>query len=177
MQFWTIVNENYLDYLRQKESRIPISDYGANKFKPFFGVLFEHNGLYFLTQISHAKPKHIPMKNSLDFHKIFLPDKDPLAPDRLVAVVNLNYMFPVPKTYFSPLDYRDISNHRTFTSEKDKSSYIDLLRKELSVINTMNLETKAQKVYRLKKDLPNSSISKRCLNFELLERYAHEYNK
>ena len=177
MQYWTIVDENYLDYLREKEKRIPFSDYGANKFKPFFGVLFENDDLFFLTQISHAQPRHNQMKNSLDFQKIFLSDRTPLKPDRLVAVVNLNYMFPVPKAYFSPLDYKDISAHRTFHSERDKSSYIDLLKKELSIINTLDLETKAKKLYCLKKEFPDHPISRRCLDFDSLEKYAHEYNK
>ena len=41
----------------------------------------------------------------------------------------------------------------------------------------MGLEAKAQKIYNLKKDLPDIPISKRCLDFELLEKYASTYNK
>lgn len=38
---WLVIDEKYLNYLRDKESRIPKSDYGNDKYKPFFGVLFE----------------------------------------------------------------------------------------------------------------------------------------
>ena len=66
--------------------------------------------------------------NSYDFYKIFLPDKNPTLPDRLVAVINLNYMFPVPKSLIQALEYKDIDQHRTFNSLAEKSAYIDLLK-------------------------------------------------
>ena len=51
---WKIVNEDYLNYLRHNETRIPHSNYGEDKYKPFFGILFETNDFYYVTQISHA---------------------------------------------------------------------------------------------------------------------------
>ncbi len=41
MQNWVVVDEKYLNYLRDIEPKIPYSDYGENKFKPFLGELFE----------------------------------------------------------------------------------------------------------------------------------------
>ena len=38
---WINVSEEYLDYLRTTEKRIPKTDYGTDKYKPFFGILFE----------------------------------------------------------------------------------------------------------------------------------------
>lgn len=35
---WLVIDEKYLDYLRNIDSRIPYSDYGINKYKTFFGV-------------------------------------------------------------------------------------------------------------------------------------------
>ena len=175
MQNWVIVDESYLNYLRSFESRIPHSDYGANKLKPFFGVLFEQGNLAYVTQISHAQPRHAKLKNALDFYKVFIPDKNHNLPDRLVAVVNLNYMFPVPKYLLQDLDYKTIDKHRAFNSPAEKSMYIDLLRKELAQINTMGLESKAQKLYALKKAFPNNPIAKRCVDFAELEGYALKY--
>ena len=37
---WLVVTEDYLKYLRKEEKRIPFSDYGEKKHKPFFGILF-----------------------------------------------------------------------------------------------------------------------------------------
>lgn len=94
---WINVNESYLDYLRNSESRIPRTDYGDDRYKPFFGILFEKNNLYYITQISHAQSRHKNMKQQKDFYKIY----DPAISNRLIAVINLNYMFPIPKSEFS----------------------------------------------------------------------------
>lgn len=90
---WINVNEKYLDYLRNVESRIPRTDYGSDKYKPFFGVLFEIDNLYYITQVSHAQTRRYKMKQQKDFFKIY----DSKNLNRLIAVVNLNYMFPIPK--------------------------------------------------------------------------------
>jgi len=175
---WTVVDEKYLDYLRDNvESRIPKSDYGDDKYKPFFGSLFEVGDLVYLTQISHAQPRHSTMKNSLDFYKIFVPDSNPVLPDRFVAVVNLNYMFPIHRTLINELEYKNIGLCRTFQSEVEKSKYIDLLKNELTVINTLNLEVNAQKLYEQKYKYPDDRISKRCFDFKALEKHATEYVK
>lgn len=177
MQNWVTVSEQYLDYLRSIDNRIPHSDYGTNKLKPFFGVLFEQGDLVYVTQISHAQPRHITLKNSLDFYKIFISDKDKFMPDRLVAVVNLNYMFPVHKSLINVLEYKNIDQHRTFESLEEKSTYIDLLSKELAQINKLGIESKAKKLYQLKCNYPENRVSKRCLDFTDLERYARKYEK
>ena len=175
MQDWVVVEEKYLDYLRAEEGRIPYSDYGVNKFKPFFGVLFERNGFVYVTQVSHAQARHQHLKNSLDFHKIFIPAQTPSGKDRLVAVVNLNYMFPVPKSEYAVLAYGDIKNHRNFADAKEESKYIDLLQKELKQINTLGLEVAAKKLLDLKLDYPNNRISKRCIDFAKMEELAAKY--
>ena len=152
-----------------------MSNYGVDKFKPFFGVLFEIDNLVYVTQISHAKERHKHLKDNYDFYKIFISDKNPTLPDRLVAVVNLNYMFPVPKSLIQNLEYKDIEKHRTFNSPAEKSAYIDLLNKEMAQINKMNFGIKAKKLYDLKQNFPDNSIAKRCLDFANLEVYATKY--
>ena len=95
--------------------------------------------------------------------------------DRLVAVVNLNYMFPIPKSIIYPLEYKNIDQHRTFLSENDKTQYIDLLKKEMSVINTLNMDKRAKSLYDLKINFPNEDVSKRCFEFLKLEELATNY--
>jgi len=51
---WLVIDEKYLDYLRIIDSRIPYSDYGENRYKPFFGVLFETEHFCYVTQMAHA---------------------------------------------------------------------------------------------------------------------------
>ncbi len=169
---WINVNEKYLDYLRKTEKRIPGTDYGKDRYKPFFGILFETDELYYITQVSHAQPRHNGLKQQKDFYKIY----DPKCPSRLIAVINLNYMFPIPKSEVLPFEKRQIHTYRTFTSEKEKSKYIDLLDTELSVINAMDIGTKAKDLYDLKYNKPTHPVSKRCIDFKDMERLALQYN-
>lgn len=91
VQKWKIINKDYLDYLRENyESRIPRTDYGNDKLKPFFGELMRVGDLAYVTQVSSAKPRHNKIKANIDFQKI-------IHNDVLIAVVNLNYMFPYDK--------------------------------------------------------------------------------
>lgn len=168
---WINVDESYLDYLRKIENRIPKTNYGEDKYKPFFGILFETDGLLYVTQVSHPQTRHYRLKQQKDFYKVF----DPKDPKRLIAVINLNYMFPIPKYCTFEFKKKEIELYRTFSSDEEKSKYISLLDKELSVINTMNLEEKAKKLYALKYEKPNHIVSRRCIDFKLLEGFAKKY--
>lgn len=169
---WINVNEEYLNYLRNFEKRIPLTDYGTDKYKPFFGILFEKDNLYYITQVSHPQPRHYAMKQQKDFYKIYAPSQT----ERLIAVINLNYMFPIPKTEVSAFVKNKIDTYRTFKNILEKSKYLDLLDMELKQINKLNLSDKAQKLYNHKLQFPNSYLSKRCLNFKDLEYFARRYN-
>ena len=61
---WYTVEEDFLTYLRNYESRIPNIDYGDDKFKPFFGKLFEIGDLVYITQVSHPKSRHYTIKEN-----------------------------------------------------------------------------------------------------------------
>lgn len=177
MQGWVTIDEKYLDYLRFKENRIPYSNYGPTKMKPFFGVLFCIDNLSYVTQISHPKPRHENMKQSLDFYKIYIPDKKSYGKDQFSGVINLNYMFPVPILYISNLEYSKIECIRSFSSEQEKSKYINLLKSEIFAINKLNIDDKAKRLYNLKKDHPEHKISKRCFDFKSLEIIANNFIK
>ena len=174
---WIVMDEDYLNYLRQFESRIPFSDYGSNHFKPFFGKLFSHDGITYVTAISHKQPRHDKMKNSVDFRKVYIPGKRAGEPNQFVAVINLNYMFPIRDELITYLQYSKIDECRTFSSEKEKSQYIDLLRQEMISINQMKVDEKAKKLYEIKMTHPENPISMRCFDYELLEGLAKKYEK
>lgn len=170
---WINVDEKYLDYLRGFEKRIPKTDYGSDKYKPFFGILFETENLYYITQVSHPQKRHKKLKQQKDFFKIF----DPYDTTRLIAVVNLNYMFPIPKECTSTFIKKNIDTYRTFKSEQAKSQYINLLNKELKAINKMDLGSKAYELYQTKYSDPDDTVSKRCIDFKNMEELAKQYNK
>lgn len=170
---WAILKNDYLDFLRSFEKRIPKTNYGTDKYKPFFGILFETKDFVYVTQVSSPnKPRLKDLPENIDFYKLY----DPKKPSRLMSVVNLNYMFPVPKdeiTYVT--NYNIVDTLRTFKDEKQRSSYIHLLKKELSEINKKNLFNPAKKIYINKINNPNSKLAKRCLNYKELESKAYEW--
>lgn len=168
---WKLLDEKYLDYLRNNfEKRIPITQYGADKFKPFFGSLFEVEDMFYVSQVSHPQARHLSLKQNIDFIKIYNP-KDM----KLVSVVNLNYMFPINKDLVTNLDYKDIDNCRTFKNQNERSDYINLLKIELSQLNSNSIQKKAQKIYSQKYSFPDSDLAKRCFDFRLLEAACRKY--
>ena len=165
---WCVISKEYIEYLKEVDKRVPNIDYGENSFKPFFSPLFEKDGLVYVAQISSRKEKHIGMKNRIDFIKITYKNE-------FYGVVNLNYMFPVPKSEIQDVDYREIENYRKFKSTKEKIDYIVLLKKELSRIRYIKVNVLAEKLYL---EVENKVfIKKRCLNFHLLEEKAKEFEK
>ena len=167
---WCTINKDYISFLKNYDSRIPNIDYGNNGYKPFFSPLFEKDGLVYVTQISSKKPRHLKMKESIDFVKIF--DK---TNKKLISVINLNYMFPVPKSEIIEVKYKNIDNFRTFSSLDEKNKYINLLKYEMKVINNKNIQAQAIKVYNSVNT--DSFLKNRFLPFLLLEEKATEYSK
>ena len=167
---WCTINKDYISFLKNYDSRIPNIDYGNNGYKPFFSPLFEKDGLVYVTQISSKKPRHLKMKESIDFVKIF--DK---TNKKLISVINLNYMFPVPKSEIIEVKYKNIDNFRTFSSLDEKNKYINLLKYEMKVINNKNIQAQALKVYNSVNT--DSFLKNRSLPFLLLEEKAIEYSK
>lgn len=171
VQKWKIINKDYLDYLRENyESRIPRTDYGNDKLKPFFGELMRVGDLAYVTQVSSAKPRHNKIKANIDFQKI-------IHNDVLIAVVNLNYMFPVPVSEMTDLEYEKIEEYVDFKNDTAKSKYIDLLKREMKYIKELPLENNARSLYALKYDKPEHIISKRCFDFKTLENGAHNWTE
>ncbi|EGT3604705.1 MAG: Toxin ToxN, type III toxin-antitoxin system [Bacteriophage sp.] len=164
---WCTIEKEFLDKLRNYESRIPNTDYGQEKFKPFFGVLFEVGDLCYVSQVSHKKSRHYNMTDNKDFIKLY-------NGNRLLAVVNLNYMFPVHKSKLINVEYKNISDFRTFENDIEKGKYISLLKKEIREIKNKNVSQKAQDLYKFKYDYPNHFVSLRCLDFKDLEKKCFE---
>lgn len=168
---WKVPDDTYLDYLRDNyDKRIPFSDYGDDKYKPFFGSLFETGELVYISQISHPQDRHNTIKQAIDFYKIYHPDDN-----RLIAVVNINYMFPIHKSLLIDLQYKNIDQYRTFDSIESKSKYIDLLTNEIKQINQLPIIENAKKIYAMKYDYPDSKVAKRSLDFKRLEQGCRFY--
>lgn len=167
---WYSIDEDFLDYLRSIETRIPKIDYGEDKFKPFFGALFEIGDLVYVTQVSHPQARHNRMKDNLDFVKLY-------DGSRLMAVVNLNYMFPVKKSKLTEVNYGKLDEFRTFKNNHQRNNYITLLKKELRQIKSKKVNEKALALYNLKYTYPEHAVSKRCIDFKMLEQKCIEFKE
>ena len=111
----------------------------------------------YFAPLSSFKPKHRKMKEGLDFIKI-----------QNYAVINLNNMFPVPR---SECTYVDIS------ATKD-SKYRSLLLAEYRFVKSIEdrIRKNAAAIYKHK--LLNgdaTALSKRCNDFVLLEAVCKSY--
>ncbi|MCL2522819.1 MAG: type III toxin-antitoxin system ToxN/AbiQ family toxin [Erysipelotrichales bacterium] len=169
---WYTINDNYTEYLRSFEPRIPKNNYGPDKFKPLFGIIFEKNGFAYVCHVTSPKPKHEAMPQTEDFKKIY----DPNNPNLLIGCINLNYMFPVPKSELTEVKYDEIEKYRLFKNEKEKTQYIGLLKKEMEVISSSMVRDDARYLYDIKKDDPERFISKRLLEYQLLEEKAKSWH-
>lgn len=152
------VSDNYIDYL------VPFAEHlfhnkkkNQKNNRKYIGVVFEVNGLNYFAPLSSFKPKHIQMKESVDFLKV-----------KNYAVINLNNMFPVP---LGECRYVDISK------VKD-NNYKALLLAEYRYIKSIQnrIRKNASTVYYHKIKNGNSTpLSKRCNDFDLLENACNMY--
>lgn len=156
------VDSNYCDFLRFYDNRV---SYNANSksLRPFVGVLFRIEEILYFAPLSSPKPKHLKMKNKLDFYKI--------AKGKLGAI-NLNNMIPVKPAMYTEIDLNK--------SEQDLKSrkYQFLLNDQLRWLNRQgtSLATKAATLYNnyINNKLP-LNLRLRCCDFPLLEEKCLEY--
>ena len=60
------VNTNYCDYLRKFDNKVPYNK-NEKELRPFVGILFTINDCEYFAPLSSPKPKHLKMKNTIDF--------------------------------------------------------------------------------------------------------------
>ena len=157
IQFYEISPE-YIDYLvpfaphlfhNKKESQ--------QNSRKYIGIVLTVNESSYFVPLSSYKEKHDKMHESVDFIKI-----------KRFAVLNINNMFPVPKSERNFVDINKIENQ----------NYRNLLRNEYRIIKVLEKKIlkNAQIVYSHKIHNGNkTNLCKRCNDFLLLEEKAKEY--
>ena len=159
LKFYT-VTEEYMIYLKKYDEKV-MDNRGIKNKRPYIGVLFEIDRKKYLAPLSSPKPKHLTMKNSLDFVKINQGE---------FGVINLNNMFPVVE---------EVITEKNINLEKD-NKYKELLVNQLDWCNKMenrdNIYRKAEKLYNeILNRREQSRFWNRCCNFSLLEEKAIEF--
>lgn len=155
MRLYTI-NEDYINYLKTFSENVR---YNKNESRPYVGIVLKINEHNYFAPLGSPKPKHIKMKESLDFIKI---------DNGLLGVINLNNMVPVPLEEIKKLDF----------SKFDKN-YQELLKDQSRWIyeNTKKINKKSYNLYKLITTKENTIFHKRSNNFKLLEEKDLEYDK
>lgn len=153
------VDETYVDYL-SSFSKVMFHNSKPNQknSRKYIGIVMTVHSMDYFIPLSSFKKKHYKMKESLDFIKL-----------HDYSVININNMFPVPEKLYTKID---------FSKEKDKN-YVYLLRNEYRLIQVKEklIRKNAKIVYKIKTNpKDNSSLSKRCNDFLLLEQKAKEYH-
>ncbi|MFQ9766248.1 MAG: type III toxin-antitoxin system ToxN/AbiQ family toxin [Thomasclavelia ramosa] len=159
-----IVDTGYCDFLRKYDYRV---SYNANEkeLRPFVGVLFTINNCKYFAPLSSPKPKHLKMKNQIDFYKI---DSGKLG------AINFNNMIPIPDHSYTVINTNAVC--LTYAEKR----YQNLLRDQLRWLNRegQGLREKAMKLYikRTNNTLPER-VAMRCCDFLLLEEKSIEFGK
>ena len=159
LKFYT-VNTEYMLYLKKYDSKI-MENSGNKSQRPYIGILFEIDNKKYLAPLTSPKPKHLKMKNTLDFIKI---DGGKLG------AINLNNMFPVIDQVIIPKNIK----------LEENLNYKELLTDQINWCNkkenSTNILKKAEALYNeITQKKENSIFWNRCCNFKVLEDKSSEY--
>ncbi len=91
MKFYNL-KEAYIQFLRNYDSKVAVN---KNESRPYVGVVLDVDGIKYYAPFSSPKPKHLHMRNTVDFRKI--------AGGRYGAI-NFNNMIPVPEAALLLMD-------------------------------------------------------------------------
>lgn len=159
MKFY-YVDDNYVNYLRAFEPKIPNLNYGqAHKDKFVCGVVLDINGICY----------YAPVFSNKTLYKTSFPILDS-ANNCTLSTLRLSFMFPVPQAVLTLVDFSQI--------KLQDINYYNLVEKERDYClhNASKIKSKAEQVYRMGNN-PNHFLNKTCCDFKLLETKYHEYCK
>lgn len=162
LSFYT-VDSAYCDFLRKSDPCVPYT-MDAKSNRPFVGIVFIMNEFHYYAPLTSPKPKHLHMKNQIDFMKIN---------HGKWGAINLNNMLPVSLDNLTKVDPRI-----THADSKADINYKNLLSNQLSWCNANKalILKQAEKLYNTivqKKAWEN--LADRCCNFTLDEQQCLLY--
>ncbi len=157
------VDYKYCDYLRKFDYRVSYNK-DKKELRPFVGVLFRIGDMEYFAPLTSPKPKHLKMRNTIDFFRI---DNGKLG------AINFNNMIPVTKK-----NYEIINLNKKYIHKKE-IQYQALLNNQYTWLNEYKDEIikRATKLYNkyTHNRLP-LNIQNRCCNYKILEEACLKYN-
>ena len=160
-----MVDADYCDYLRKSDPCVPYT-MESKSIRPFVGIVFSVHNVHYYAPLTSPKPKHLQMKNQVDFLKIN---------DGKLGAVNFNNIIPVHPNSLTKVEIKIYE-----TDSRQDIAYKNLLANQLSWCNSYRdtILRQAEKLYRL---IANgkawSTLAGRCCNFTLDETLCSAYAK
>lgn len=157
------IKPQFTEYLRSKEPKVA-DNINSKQKRPFLGAIIEINSIKYYAPLTSPKPKHVSMRNNVDFIKIN---------DGKWGAININNMIPVPDEYIEKININQLS----IAFEKDKK-YKELLVNQITWCNSHKEQIckKANNLYKLiTANKLNNVLVERCCNFKLLEKMYQDY--
>ncbi|MGL5415539.1 MAG: type III toxin-antitoxin system ToxN/AbiQ family toxin [Clostridium sp.] len=150
------VSEEYIDYLRKYDKKNIKVNKGEKR--PYLGVVLEIDNIKYFAPMASPKPKHMNMKNSIDFIKINAGEH---------GVINLNNMIPVSEKALIKYNIE----------AEENIMYKNLLYIQLKFIEKENKKIlkNAKKLYEKVTIYNSEFFSSKCANFKLLEKVSLKY--
>lgn len=158
-----MVDPDYCDHLRKTDPCIPFT-MDTKMTRPVVGIVFKVNNFHYYAPLTSPKPKHLHMKNQIDFLKINGGEW---------GAVNFNNMIPVPESCLTKVEMRLLD-----TDTKADADYKRLLSNQLSWCNSHkdNIIRQAEKLYKtITTGKPYGNLAARCCNFSLAEKQCLSY--
>ena len=158
-----VVESAYCDYLRREDPCVPYT-MDKKSSRPFVGIVFSVNDFCYYAPLTSPKPKHLHMKNQMDFLKIN---------EGKWGAINFNNMIPVPSECLKKVDFR-LSD---MDSKADRD-YKNLLANQLSWCNSHRevILKRSEKLYRtVVEGKARDFLRERCCNFKRDEELCLEF--
>lgn len=162
--FYT-VDTAYCDYLRKADPCVPYT-MDRKSIRPFVGIVFSVNNFQYYAPLTSPKPKHLHMKNQIDFLKIN---------DGKWGAINLNNMIPVQAELLKKVEIKILES-----DSKADIDYKNLLSNQLSWCNSHReaILKQASKLYHM---IINGkawgNLQDRCCNFALDEKMCVAFDR
>lgn len=159
------VDSVYCDFLRAVDSRVPYT-MNHKSTRPFIGIVLSVNGFQYYVPLTSPKPKHLGMRNTIDFLKIN---------NGVLGAINFNNMIPVIPECLSPV----YLNIMPGDSQSD-AAYKRLLGNQLTWCNShkTQIEKQARNLYSMiVNNKAPKSLVKRCCDFSKIEIRSKQYIK
>jgi protein AbiQ len=156
---------DYCNFLRESDPCVPYT-IDKKTTRPFVGIVFSINGYNYYAPLTSPKPKHLTMKNQIDFLKIN---------GGAWGAINFNNMIPIHTKSLLPIGIKILP-----TDDKAAVDYKNLLANQLSWCNTTEnialITGKAQKLYAtITGKTARPELVERCCNFVVDEAQYRIY--